>query len=139
SIYAGYQRALSTIVDANITTLIAAIVLFNFGTGLTKGIAVTPSIGILASMFTAIMLTRGLANFFYGGRKLRELPIWASGHGHTQATDPNRLPRPEAAGLRGLRGAAARRCGFARGARTELRHRLHGRHAGGVALRRQRA
>ncbi len=75
SIYAGYQRALSTIVDANITTLIAAIVLFNFGTGPIKGFAVTLSIGILTSMFTAIMLTRGLANFFYGGRKLRELPI----------------------------------------------------------------
>ncbi len=75
SIYAGYQRALSTIVDANVTTLIAAIVLFNFGTGPIKGFAITLSIGILTSMFTSIVLSRGLVNFFYGGRKLRELPI----------------------------------------------------------------
>ncbi len=75
SIYAGYERALSTIVDANLTTLIAAIVLFNFGTGPIKGFAITLSIGILTSMFTSIMVTRALANFFFGGRKLRELSI----------------------------------------------------------------
>ncbi|KAA3621125.1 MAG: protein translocase subunit SecD, partial [Proteobacteria bacterium] len=74
-IYAGYQRALSTIVDANVTTLIAAIVLFNFGTGPIKGFAVTLSIGILTSMFTSIMLTRGMVNYFYGGKKVRELKI----------------------------------------------------------------
>ncbi|GJL83086.1 MAG: protein translocase subunit SecD [marine bacterium B5-7] len=75
SIFAGYQRALSTIVDANVTTLIAAIVLFNFGTGPIKGFAITLSIGILTSMFTSIMITRGLVNFFYGGKKLRQLKI----------------------------------------------------------------
>ncbi len=75
SIYAGYQRALSTIVDANLTTLIAAIVLFNFGTGPIKGFAVTLSIGIITSMFTSIMLTRALVNYFYGGKKLQALPI----------------------------------------------------------------
>jgi len=75
SIHLGYDRALSTIVDANITTLIAAIVLFNFGTGPIKGFAVTLSIGILTSMFTAIMVTRALINWFYGGRSVRELSI----------------------------------------------------------------
>ena len=75
SIHTGYQRALSTIVDANLTTLIAAIVLFNFGTGPIKGFAVTLSIGILTSMFTAIVLTRALVNFFFGGRRLKDLAI----------------------------------------------------------------
>jgi preprotein translocase subunit SecD len=75
SIHTGYQRALSTIVDANLTTLIAAIVLFNFGTGPIKGFAVTLSIGILTSMFTAIVLTRALVNFFFGGRRLKDLVI----------------------------------------------------------------
>ena len=75
SIFAGYQRALTTIVDANITTLIAAIVLFNFGTGPIKGFAVTLSIGIVTSMFTSIMVTRGLVNYFYGRKKVRELAI----------------------------------------------------------------
>ena len=62
-------------VTPNVTTLIAAIVLFNFGTGPIKGFAVTLSIGILTSMFTSIVLTRGLVNFFLGGKKLRELSI----------------------------------------------------------------
>ena len=66
SIHLGYDRALSTIVDANITTLIAAVVLFNFGTGPIKGFAVTLSIGIITSMFTAIMVTRALINWWYG-------------------------------------------------------------------------
>ncbi len=75
SIHLGYDRALSTIVDANITTLIAAIVLFNFGSGPIKGFAVTLSIGIITSMFTAIMLTRMLINLFYGGKKVKQLAI----------------------------------------------------------------
>ncbi len=75
SIHLGYDRALSTIVDANITTLIAAIVLFNFGTGPIKGFAVTLSIGIITSMFTAIMVTRALINWYYGGRTVRALSI----------------------------------------------------------------
>jgi len=75
SIHLGYDRALSTIVDANITTLIAAIVLFNFGTGPIKGFAVTLSIGILTSMFTAIMVTRVLINWYYGGKAVRRLSI----------------------------------------------------------------
>ncbi len=75
SIHLGYDRALSTIVDANITTLIAAVVLFNFGTGPIKGFAVTLSIGILTSMFTAIMVTRGLVNLLYGGKRVKSLAI----------------------------------------------------------------
>lgn len=75
SIHVGYDRALSTIVDANITTLIAAIVLFNFGTGPIKGFAVTLSIGIITSMFTAIMGTRGLINLIYGRRQVSKLMI----------------------------------------------------------------
>jgi len=75
SIHLGYDRALSTIVDANITTLIAAVVLFNFGTGPIKGFAVTLSIGILTSMFTAILVTRGLVNLLYGGKRVKSLAI----------------------------------------------------------------
>ncbi len=75
SIHLGYDKALSTIIDANVTTLIAAIVLFNFGTGPIKGFAVTLSIGILTSMFTAILLTRVLINWFYGGKNVKRLAI----------------------------------------------------------------
>lgn len=69
SIRAGYDKAFSTIADANITTLIAAFVLFLFGTGPIKGFAVTLSLGIVTSMFTAIMGTRAVVNLIYGGRK----------------------------------------------------------------------
>ena len=69
SIRAGYDKAFSTIADANITTLIAAFVLFLFGTGPVKGFAVTLSLGIVTSMFTAIMGTRAVVNLVYGGKK----------------------------------------------------------------------
>ncbi|MDA0822888.1 MAG: protein translocase subunit SecD [Proteobacteria bacterium] len=75
SIQAGYEKAFSTIADANITTLIAAIVLFNFGTGPIKGFAVTLSLGILTSMFTAIIGTRAMVNLLYGNRRLTQLAI----------------------------------------------------------------
>jgi len=75
SIHAGYAKALSTIVDANITTLIAAVVLFSFGTGPIKGFAVTLFIGILTSMFTAIVGTRAVVNLIYGGRRVEKLAI----------------------------------------------------------------
>lgn len=75
SIHAGYEKAFSTIADANVTTLIAAIVLFSLGTGPVKGFAITLSIGIITSMFTAIMGTRALVNLFYGGRDLKKLSI----------------------------------------------------------------
>ena len=75
SIHSGYEKAFSTIADANVTTLIAAVVLFSLGTGPIKGFAITLSIGILTSMFTAIMGTRALVNLFYGGRNLKKLSI----------------------------------------------------------------
>jgi preprotein translocase subunit SecD len=75
SIEAGYKKAFSTIADANITTLIAAIVLFGFGTGPIKGFAITLSIGIATSMFTAIMGTRAVINLYYGGRRVKKLQI----------------------------------------------------------------
>jgi protein-export membrane protein SecD/preprotein translocase SecF subunit len=75
SIQAGYAKALSTILDANITTLIAAVLLFSFGTGPIKGFAVTLFIGIVTSMFTAILGTRAVVNLIYGGKRLKSLPI----------------------------------------------------------------
>ncbi len=75
AIRAGFDKAFGTIADANITTLIAAIVLFGFGSGPIKGFAVTLSIGILTSMFTAIMMSRGLVSLAYGGRSVRKLAI----------------------------------------------------------------
>jgi len=75
SIHAGYAKALSTIADANVTTLLAAIVLFTFGTGPIKGFAVTLSIGILCSMFTAILVTRALINLYYGRKQAPSLAI----------------------------------------------------------------
>jgi preprotein translocase subunit SecD len=75
SIHSGYEKALSSIADANITTLIAAIVLFAFGTGPIKGFAITLSLGIITSMFTAIVGTRAVVNKVFGGRRLESLPI----------------------------------------------------------------
>lgn len=75
SIYAGYEKAFETIWDANVTTLLVALVLFGFGTGPVKGFAVTLSIGILASMFTAIWGTRMLINWLYGTRRVKKLSI----------------------------------------------------------------
>ena len=69
AIASGYEKAFSTIADANITTLIAAIVLFGMGTGPIKGFAITLAIGIVSSMFTAIMGTRAVINLIYGGNK----------------------------------------------------------------------
>jgi preprotein translocase subunit SecD len=75
AINAGFERAFSTIFDANITTLLAAVILFAMGTGPVKGFAVTLSVGILTSMFTAIVVTRALVNLVYGGRKINKLSI----------------------------------------------------------------
>ncbi|MGY6555390.1 MAG: protein translocase subunit SecD [Wenzhouxiangella sp.] len=69
AIRAGYEKAFSTIADANVTTLIAAVVLFLFGTGPIQGFAVTLSLGIATSMFTAIVGTRGIVHLIYGRRK----------------------------------------------------------------------
>lgn len=75
AIDAGYGRAFVAIFDANITTLIAAVILFAVGTGPVKGFAVTLSLGILTSLFTAIVLSRLLTNMIYGGRKVAKLSI----------------------------------------------------------------
>jgi len=75
SITAGYQKAFGTIADANITTLIAALVLFTFGTGPIKGFAITLTLGIITSMFTAIIASRAIVNIVYGQRTINKLRI----------------------------------------------------------------
>ncbi|MCF6203778.1 MAG: protein translocase subunit SecD [Methylococcaceae bacterium] len=75
SIFTGYEKAFVTILDANITTLLVALVLFGFGTGAIKGFAVTLSIGILVSLFTAILGTRMIVNKVYGDRHIEKLSI----------------------------------------------------------------
>jgi preprotein translocase subunit SecD len=75
SIHAGYERAFTTIIDSNVTTLLVALVLFGIGTGSVKGFAVTLSIGLITSMFTSITLTRAIVNAIYGGRQVKHLSI----------------------------------------------------------------
>ena len=75
AIDSGYGKALSSITDANVTTLIAAVVLFALGTGPIKGFAITLLLGIITSMFTAIVGTRSIVNLAFGGRKLQSLPV----------------------------------------------------------------
>jgi preprotein translocase subunit SecD len=75
AIDAGYNRAFTTILDANLTTFLVAVVLFTIGTGPVKGFAVTLMIGIATSMFTAIVGTRAIVNLIYGGRTVRALSI----------------------------------------------------------------
>ncbi len=75
AISAGFDRALLTILDANLTTFFVAIILFSIGSGPVKGFAVTLAVGIVTSMFTAIMGTRALVNLMYGGRSLERLSI----------------------------------------------------------------
>ena len=75
AINSGYGKALSSITDANVTTLIAAVVLFALGTGPIKGFAITLLLGIITSMFTAIIGTRTVVNLVFGGRKLQSLPV----------------------------------------------------------------
>jgi preprotein translocase subunit SecD len=75
SIDAGYDRATLTILDANVTTLIAAVVLFQFGTGPVKGFAVTLSLGVIASMFTALILSRMIFDYILMNRKVKTLSI----------------------------------------------------------------
>ena len=71
----GFAKAFSTIIDANITTLLVAVILYSIGTGPIKGFAVTLSIGIITSVFTAIFVTRSLVNFIYGYRYVEELKV----------------------------------------------------------------
>ncbi|MGB0733497.1 MAG: protein translocase subunit SecD, partial [Pontibacterium sp.] len=74
AIHAGFERAFTTIMDANVTTLLAALILFAMGTGPVKGFAITLSVGIITSMFTAIIVTRSLVNLVYGGRQVKK--VW---------------------------------------------------------------
>jgi preprotein translocase subunit SecD len=75
AIHAGFHRAFLTIFDSNLTTLIAGFILMAVGTGPVQGFAVTLSIGIFTSMFTAIYVTRAMVNLIYGGRELSTLKI----------------------------------------------------------------
>ena len=75
AIQAGFDRALLTITDANVTTFFVAIILLSIGSGPVRGFAVTLAVGIVTSMFTAILVTRALVNLMYGGRKLESIKI----------------------------------------------------------------
>jgi preprotein translocase subunit SecD len=75
AINAGYDRAFVSIIDANVTTLIVAVILFIIGSGPVQGFAVTLSIGILVSMFTAIIVTRALVNLSFGNRTIEKIRI----------------------------------------------------------------
>ncbi|TDR51418.1 preprotein translocase subunit SecD [Halomonas ventosae] len=75
AITAGYERAFTSIIDANITTLLVAVILFSIGTGPVKGFAVTLSLGIITSLFTALMVTRAMVNLTYGGKPVKKLWI----------------------------------------------------------------
>jgi preprotein translocase subunit SecD len=75
AIKAGFDRAIVTILDANITTFFVALILFSLGSGPVKGFAITLMVGLVTSMFTAIWVTRSLVNLMYGGRKLEQLVI----------------------------------------------------------------
>jgi preprotein translocase subunit SecD len=75
AIHSGFARAFTTILDANVTTLIAALILFAMGTGPVKGFAITLSVGILTSMFTAILVTRLMVNQVYGGKQLKSIKL----------------------------------------------------------------
>ncbi|GLR65215.1 protein translocase subunit SecD [Marinospirillum insulare] len=75
AIHSGYEKAFATILDANITTFLVAIILFSIGTGPVKGFAVTLSLGLLTSMFTAILVTRLMVNWVYGGRRIERISL----------------------------------------------------------------
>ncbi|XKH60734.1 protein translocase subunit SecD [Halomonas sediminis] len=75
AIHAGYERAFTSILDANITTLLVAVILFSIGTGPVKGFAVTLSLGIISSMFTALLVTRAMVNLLYGTKPVKKLWI----------------------------------------------------------------
>jgi preprotein translocase subunit SecD len=75
AIEAGFDRAFTTILDANVTTFLVAIILFSLGSGPVKGFAVTLAVGIVTSVFSAILICRAMVNLIYGGRKLEALKI----------------------------------------------------------------
>jgi preprotein translocase subunit SecD len=89
AISAGFDRAFVTIMDANLTSLIVAIILYSIGTGPVKGFAVTLTIGLITSVFTAVFVTRGLVNLFYGGNNTRTISIgWGLPRSGSSATPP---------------------------------------------------
>ena len=75
AIHSGFERAFGTILDSNLTTLIAAVILFSFGTGPVRGFAVVLFIGILSTLFTAVTGTRAIVNLIYGGRRLTHVSV----------------------------------------------------------------
>ncbi|WP_027848716.1 protein translocase subunit SecD [Marinospirillum minutulum] len=75
AIHSGYEKAFATILDANITTFLVAVILFSIGTGPVKGFAVTLSLGLITSMFTAILVTRLMVNWVYGGRRIERISL----------------------------------------------------------------
>ena len=76
AIHTGYERAFATILDSNVTTLIAGLALLAFGSGPIRGFAVVHCLGILTSMFSAVVFSRGLVNLWYGGqKKLKDVSI----------------------------------------------------------------
>lgn len=75
SIHVGFEKASGTITDSNLTALLASVVLFAFGTGPVKGFAVTTCLGIIASMFCAVIISRAIINYMYGGKKLDRVPV----------------------------------------------------------------
>jgi preprotein translocase subunit SecD len=89
AIHAGYENAWATILDSNITTLIAGVALLIFGSGPVRGFAVVHCLGILTSMFSAVFFSRGLVNLWYGGKKkLKEISIGAVWRPDGAATPP---------------------------------------------------
>ncbi len=106
AIHAGYERAWGTILDSNVTTLIAGVALLAFGSGPVRGFAVVHCLGILTSMFSAVMFSRGLVNLWYGGKKkLKSVSIgqiWKPAEGNGKPGDPlecNELAPGETRGL----------------------------------------
>jgi preprotein translocase subunit SecD len=94
SIQAGYERALGTILDSNVTTLIAGLALLAFGSGPVRGFAVVHCLGILTSIFSAVVVSRGIVNLIYGGRK-KVARLWI-GNTHWHRPGEERNPKKAA-------------------------------------------
>ena len=128
SIHAGYQKAFSSILDANVTTLIAAVVLFGFGTGPIKGFAITLSIGIITSMFTAIMGTRAVVAWSTVAVVSRPSPSEPAHARSLHPDSPARLSRAPAAPRCSCRAASSRFRSSPSWSEASISDRLHGRH-----------
>ncbi len=137
----GFDRAIVTILDANITTLIVAIILYAIGTGPIKGFAVTLSVGIITSMFCSIMGTRALINLIYGGRRVKVWQLAASrGKRQELREQPDESHTLYEVALdrhRDLSGGSAGGDRLAQRATTQLGPRFHRRNTGRSRLQRQ--